>query len=128
MLRRPPTSHQFLLQLLAEQVMICGGGGPGGGRYPPPPPPPPPTAKSARQPLSTQRPRPSIPQVLFLTQGEPLIWRMSWASRAPPMLHQFLFPLLDEQLMVWAGGPPRPMTNSARPPLSTQRPRPSLPP
>ena len=31
-------------------------------------------------------------------QAEPLIWRDSWASRRPPMSHQFLFPLLEEQV------------------------------
>ena len=63
-----------------------------------------PIAKSARQPLSTQRPRLSIPHVLPRMHGEPLIWRTSWTSRLLPIAHQFLFPLLDEQLMVWAGG------------------------
>ena len=57
-----------------------------------------PMANSARQPLSTQRPRWSIPQVLPRTQGEPLIWRTSWTSRLLPMSHQFLLPLFEEQV------------------------------
>jgi len=32
-------------------------------------------------------------------QAEPLIWRMSWASRAPPIAHQFLRPSLEEQVI-----------------------------
>src|SRR5689334_22357471 len=74
-----PIAHQFLLPLLEEQLMTWLGGGPGGL----PPPPPPPTTKSARQPLSTQRPPRSTPQVLPSTQGEPLIWRTRRMSRLP---------------------------------------------
>ena len=76
-------------------MMNGGGGGGGPGR--------PPRTNSARQPLSTQRPRPSMPQVLSRMQAEPLIWRTSWASRARPMSHQFLRPSFEEQVM---RGPP----------------------
>jgi hypothetical protein len=40
-----------------------------------------------------------MPQVLPWMQGEPLIWRLSWTSRARPMSHQFLRPSSEEQVI-----------------------------